>query len=496
MLTVLANLLFAASHHSILSSSSRPQRSFGHFQRAKCHHQDLSALVLSLSQSFESRDDIASDLPITHQERFSRFHTSTYHAPHIERILLLSDLHCDYATNREWLQNICSKPSNDLSKTMILVAGDVSHNLEILQWTFRTLKDAFGEVTFVPGNHDIWLDKPRKHKPVATKLDSDDDALSNVDLKLSGTGDGCTNSVEKLEKLFELCVEEDVRIGPVKIENEQSDLWIIPLLSWYHPSFDTEPPIQGWGGIPSARKVVADYRKAKWPEPLSLLDDSIALFMDELNDIIFNFDSDIPDKSTTIITYSHFLPRVDLLPEKRYLSLPTLHSCVGSTFLESRLRNLNSHFGGLKDIEHLHAFGHSHLSWDQNIDKVRYIHVPLAYPREWEQRRRSLEIGTMQGEVSDNRFPVCIWEKDAQSNDLKDGFPHEWLGGWWSKYYSIMKRQPHRNTELAPWVARRFRQLPGGFIEDFDHIKVEMEHKLHHPRILKTGTGPWYNVTK
>jgi hypothetical protein len=36
-----------------------------------------------------------------------------------------------------------------------------------------------------------------------------------------------------------------------------------------------------------------------------------------------------------------------------------------------------------------------------------------------------------------------------------------------------MERQPHRNTELAPWAAKRFRQLPGGQIEDFDHVKVE-----------------------
>ena len=373
----------------------------------------------------------------------------------------------------------------------MLVAGDVSHNLSILQWTFRTLKQSFGEVAFVPGNHDVWLDKPRKHRPIATKLDADDD---NSGPTINGAGDGCNDSVEKLEKVLQLCVDEGVCIGPVKIgsKHTQSVLWVVPLLSYYHQSFDSEPPIECWAGIPSARKVVADYRKAKWPEPLSQLNDSVALFMDELNDIILDCDLDVKNgerscESTSILTFSHFLPRIDLIPEKRYLTLPTLHSCMGSTYLESRIRKLQDQLNDTSSVQHLHAFGHSHLSWDQEIDKTRYVHVPLAYPKEWEQRRRSLEIGTMHGEISNDRFPVCIW-------DVANGFPGDWLGGWWSKYYHIMERQPHRNKELAPWAARRFRQMTGGLIEDFDHVKVEMKHKLQHPSYWKAGNGSWYDA--
>jgi hypothetical protein len=84
----------------------------------------------------------------------------------------------------------------------------------------------------------------------------------------------------------------------------------------------------------------------------------------------------------------------------------------------------------------------------------------------------------MKGDDSDSRFPVCIWKKSSKQGG---GFPREWLGGWWSKYYEIIPRQPHRIRELAPWAAKRFRKLPGGSIENFDHIKVEMENKLQHP---------------
>ncbi|KAL7482368.1 hypothetical protein ACHAW6_008042 [Cyclotella cf. meneghiniana] len=486
--SLIANLLFVAPHVLL---PSRPLSGRANHARhtADFHRRPTSCSLFSLSESsIQSANSGSVSSSSIH--RFHKFRTSVYHAPQIEKILLLSDLHCDYAANRNWLENICNSQANSPSRTMILVAGDVSHNLSILQWTFRTLKKSFDEVAFVPGNHDLWLDKPRKHKSIATKLDSDDNPASISGLITTGLGDGCMDSIEKLEKIFQLCIDENVRIGPVKVGSDynQSVLWVVPLLSWYHSSFDTEPPIECWGGIPLATKVVADYRKASWPEPLSPFDDSVAQFMDQLNDVIFDWDSianidGVLDDSMSILTFSHFLPRIELLPEKRYLSLPTLHSCVGSTFLEERLRTFQSKVNVQRKYSqqtsgHLHAFGHSHLSWDQCINGVRYVHVPLAYPREWEQRRRSLEIGTMKGDDRDRRFPVCIWKKTSQAKQ-GGGFPKEWLGGWWSKYYDIIPRQPHRIRELAPWAAKRFRKLPGGSIENFDHMKVEIEIKLH-----------------
>lgn len=253
-------------------------------------------------------------------------------------------------------------------------------------------------------------------------------------------------------------------------------------------------------GIPSARKVVRDYRATAWPETLSYLNDSIAQFIDGLNDIILDFDVvEAEADHAPIVTFSHFLPHVELLPEKRYLSLPTLHSCVGSTFLARRVRRLGKSFSNCGSAHHVHAFGHTHLSWDATIDGVRYVQVPLAYPREWEQRRKSLEIGSMKGEESENRYPVCIWDSTMSSDAGKDedssvepptGFPQGWLGGWWSKYYAIMPRQPHRNQELSPWAARMYRQLPGGKIEDFDHAKVEQRYRLQWDD--GAGTGTWY----
>lgn len=46
---------------------------------------------------------------------------------------------------------------------------------------------------------------------------------------------------EKLKLLQELCTEAGVHTTPQCVDN----VWIVPLYSWYHASFDKEPDIPG-----------------------------------------------------------------------------------------------------------------------------------------------------------------------------------------------------------------------------------------------------------
>jgi hypothetical protein len=74
-----------------------------------------------------------------------------------------------------------------------------------------------------------------------------------------------------------------------------------------------------------------------------------------------------------VISFSHFLPRRDLLPAPERLKFKGLPQVAGCTALEGQIRRLKSA---------VHVFGHSHILCDRVIDGIRYVQNPLRYPRE------------------------------------------------------------------------------------------------------------------
>jgi hypothetical protein len=74
-----------------------------------------------------------------------------------------------------------------------------------------------------------------------------------------------------------------------------------------------------------------------------------------------------------VISFSHFLPRRDLLPGVERLRFKGLPKVAGCARLDAQIRSLNAS---------VHIFGHSHISCDRVIDGVRYVQNPLRYPRE------------------------------------------------------------------------------------------------------------------
>ena len=86
-----------------------------------------------------------------------------------------------------------------------------------------------------------------------------------------------------------------------------------------------------------------------------------------------------------VISFSHFVPRQCLLPEKRMLSHGALLPKIsGSTFLEEQIRRL------MPDV---HIFGHTHIPVDVTLEGVRYIQWPLGNPREQATATRTAALG-------------------------------------------------------------------------------------------------------
>ncbi len=237
------------------------------------------------------------------------------------RIHAISDLHVDFKDNGEWVAQISREDYRD---DVLLVAGDIAHQRALLARALDELRSRFARVFFVPGNHDVWV--------------------------RGETGD----SLQKLDALRALCegcgVEmEWAQIGSVRI---------VPLMSWYRSEFDPraaalqEDVRMAWG----------DFRFCRWPEGTGALDDYFSALNAALG----------PGEGVTI-SFSHFLPRWELLPDRDFLRFKNLPRVAGSPLIEKQLRALGSS---------VHVFGHSHIPCDIELDGVRYVQHPLAYPRE------------------------------------------------------------------------------------------------------------------
>jgi 3',5'-cyclic AMP phosphodiesterase CpdA len=237
------------------------------------------------------------------------------------RILAISDLHTDFNENKSLLEQIPAVVHQD---DILIAAGDISNNLDILRATLALLRSKFKKVFYVPGNHELWV-RREMH-----------------------------TSVEKFFRVLALCEALEVQTSPEKVDG----VWIVPLFSWYNAQFDTDnsgdaESLGGW----------ADFYLCKWPAEIG----EVCKFFLKMNE------PHLRSYDGPVISFSHFLPRRDLLPPTERLRFKGLPKVAGCTDLDDQIRRLQSV---------VHVFGHSHISCDRVIDGVRYIQNPLRYPRE------------------------------------------------------------------------------------------------------------------
>ena len=230
------------------------------------------------------------------------------------RVFATSDLHTDYKENFLWLTELSATTyRNDT----LIVAGDISDRLEVIRQTLLLLRSKFRHVLFTPGNHELWV--------------------RNSEL----------NSIDKFHQVLKLCESIGVATTPLRVE----DLWIVPLFSWYDGVYDSE--MKAW----------VDFHLCKWPDNIQSLPD---YFLSLNEPHLRSYDAHV-------ITFSHFIPRAELLPPPEYMRfswLPHVSICAA---LDAQIRQLNST---------VHVCGHTHTTIDTVIDGVRYIQNAVRYPKE------------------------------------------------------------------------------------------------------------------
>ncbi|KAL1498917.1 hypothetical protein AB1Y20_013439 [Prymnesium parvum] len=340
----------------------------------------------------------------------------------LHSVYAVSDLHTDYAENLAWVDRLCSRRH---LRDVLLVAGDVSDTLPLFQQTMATLALKFGLVFFVPGNHDLWLRRD---------------------------GSEGKDSLRKLWRIERACEAAGVKTTPQRVRMCGGSVSICPLLSFYHESFDTEPAISRLR-LPSVARVMADYRACHWPPPLRMGSEDLARLFDRINERqlarsaaqaennawltpLRSWD-DAHGEGAALLSFSHFLPRIELIPEKRFLFYPDLMKAVGSAPLGARLKSLRPH---------AHVFGHTHFGWDGEVEGVRYIQAPLGTPKERRQRMRTLAIGEM------TRGPLEVYDGRRRSGPAGLVARRHAV---WSDYYRTTEREP-TTVEPAPWVLKHY----------------------------------------
>ena len=83
------------------------------------------------------------------------------------RVWATSDIHVDFPENLEWFNHLSAQ---DYTEDILIIAGDVIHDPEILITVFRGLVKKFSKVLFVPGNHDLWLWHGHKQRATPVRL--------------------------------------------------------------------------------------------------------------------------------------------------------------------------------------------------------------------------------------------------------------------------------------------------------------------------------------
>jgi predicted phosphodiesterase len=245
------------------------------------------------------------------------------------RVFALSDVHADYDANARWLADLSMADYRD---DVLILAGDVSDSIEKLQITFEGLTQRFGAVAYVPGNHDLWV-----------------------------RGDAAGTSLEKFAAVCATAATCGVSTTPV----HRGPVSIVPLLSWYDYSF----------GEPSTELSArwADFRACRWPDTFDA--SAVTSWFLERNEAALDTDNE------TVISFSHFLPRIDVMPSYIPAERRMLYPVLGSTRLEEQIRILQP------DI---HVYGHSHVNRRVRLDGIDYVNNALGYPQETRIAAREL----------------------------------------------------------------------------------------------------------
>jgi hypothetical protein len=327
----------------------------------------------------------------------------------------------------DWIRRNCQPQTEVTSSfTVLIVPGDVATNVLKLDEAFKILTARFDAVCFTPGNHELWrqgsavgesneaetIFQVRQARDSIAKLEevlhcaiSNGVHVSPIRIILSSNGSGAAADAGESKSIASIPTSIDNSLASSLPSSDSSAavtseaVVVYPLHSWYHASWDTEPPLNHPMYLESEAvcefaKKWTDFYYCAWPETLisdisraevlvkdgSKTEETISAYKTQDTELVaqafaslnepleLSFAHD-HDASTTVISFSHFLPHQALVLEKRMLLEPQLPSVCGSNYLRDQVTQLRPN---------LHIFGHTHIPIDLEIERIRFIQWPLG----------------------------------------------------------------------------------------------------------------------
>lgn len=246
------------------------------------------------------------------------------------KIWTVSDLHTDYSENLRWVTDHLSE--RDYRDDLLIVAGDISDHPLVFRKTLQALQKRFHTVFFVVGNHDLWVRRKE-----------------------------CDSSLDAFHECLKIAEDYGIRTTVKKI----GDTWIVPLQGWYDYSF----------GAPSKelKLIWGDFRMCQWPSGYD--PEAVTAFFTAQNTPHLSIGRE------KIVSFSHFLPRTDLIPIFVPATVKALLPVMGTTILENQIRTLQPA---------VHIYGHSHFNRDVKRGGIRYVNNAFGYPHEIRIARKKL----------------------------------------------------------------------------------------------------------
>ncbi len=238
------------------------------------------------------------------------------------RVFAISDIHIDFLENSRWFYGLSK---TDYKEDILILAGDITNKTSSFIRAFVAIKKRFREVFYIPGNHDLWTNRKQNNR----------DSLENFRL-INTIASNC-----------------GVKMEPGYF----GSLSIVPLFAWYDYTFGK--PTQ------EIQDIWMDYAACKWPEGYD--DVSITHLFLSMNEPFLSI------KNDHVISFSHFLPRIDLMPVYIPRNKRILFPVLGTELLEKQIRRLGP------DI---HIYGHSHVNVRSRKDGIVYINNAYGYPSE------------------------------------------------------------------------------------------------------------------